>query len=354
MDNDKTPLLKVDRLRVYFGERKNLHRAVDGISFDITRGEVFGLVGESGCGKTTTGRAIMGIYPATAGDVYFKGRRISAGIKVYADSIKSARRVINCVSSRARDVISDSITINKKRIREAEKDGRGARVSLVSKIQMIFQDPTSSLDPRMTVGEIVAEGLVIKGERDREKINSRVYEVLELVGLSKEHAGRYPHEFSGGQKQRIGIARAIIMEPELIIADEPVSALDVSVQAQVINLLSDLRDSLNLTVLFIAHDLSVVKYFSDRIGVMYGGRIVELARAEELFKNPLHPYTRALLSAIPIPNPRLEKKRKRILYECDVAETLADARMREISPSHFVLCDEGEFKKYRGGISCEN
>jgi ABC-type oligopeptide transport system ATPase subunit len=214
---------------------------------------------------------------------------------------------------------------------------------------MIFQDPIASLDPRMTVKEIISEGLVIQGERDKKVIEEKVYEMLELVGLVREHASRYPHEFSGGQRQRIGVARAIIMNPDLIIADEPVSALDVSVQAQVINLLNELREKFGLTILFIAHDLSVVKYFSDRIGVMYFGKMVELADSDELFKNPMHPYTKSLLSAIPLPDPVYEKQRTRITYN-PLAEHdySTDApTFREVTPGHFVYCNDAEEQKYK-------
>ncbi|MBR5004867.1 MAG: ATP-binding cassette domain-containing protein [Erysipelotrichaceae bacterium] len=223
---------------------------------------------------------------------------------------------------------------------------------LVTQIQMIFQDPIASLDPRMTVRDIIAEGLVIKGVTDKDYINEKVYEILDLVGLVPEHADRYPHEFSGGQRQRIGIARAVIMQPEMIIADEPISALDVSIQAQVINLLNDLRERLGLTILFIAHDLSVVKYFSDRIGVMYFGKMVELADSDELFKNPLHPYTKSLLSAIPLPDPVYEKQRVRIHYNPIVEHdySVDTPSFREITPGHFVYCNDAEEKKYKQSV----
>jgi ABC-type oligopeptide transport system ATPase subunit len=220
---------------------------------------------------------------------------------------------------------------------------------LMNKMQMIFQDPIASLDPRMTVKEIIAEGLRIRGEKNESEINDRVYEVLKLVGLVPEHATRYPHEFSGGQRQRIGVARALIMEPELIIADEPISALDVSIQAQVINLLNDLREKLGLTILFIAHDLSVVKYFCDRIAVMYFGQMVELTTSDELFKNPLHPYTRSLLSAIPVPDPLFEKKRQRITYNPITEHDYSSEKptLKEITPGHFVYCNSAELEKYK-------
>lgn len=233
-----------------------------------------------------------------------------------------------------------------------EKIRLAKKSSIMNDIQMIFQDPIASLDPRMTVREIIAEGLIIRGIKDKQYIDEQVYRVLDLVGLRPEHAGRYPHEFSGGQRQRIGIARAIILRPELIIADEPISALDVSIQAQVINLLNDLRKRLSLTILFIAHDLSVVKYFSDRIGVMYFGKLVELAPSDELFAHPLHPYTRSLLSAIPLPDPAYEKMRKRIVYN-PLAEhdySVDKPVMREVEPGHFVYCNEAEFDRYRSQI----
>lgn len=293
MSGKQEVLLQVDHLCQYFGD----NRAVDDVSFEIYRGEVFGLVGESGCGKTTTGRCIIGLYPITSGNILFDGRPIVPG-------------------------------------RPGREKG----------IQMIFQDPMASLDPRMTVREIIGEGLIIGGLRDRGELERKVSEILEMVGLRPEYADRYPHEFSGGQRQRIGIARAIIMNPELLIADEPISALDVSIQAQVMNLLSDLRKRMKLTVLFIAHDLSVVKYFSDRIGVMYMGRLVELAPSKELFEHPLHPYTKSLLSAIPLPDPRSERRRVRMLYDPVRAHDYSQDQpcLREISPGHLVYCNSAE------------
>ncbi len=215
-------------------------------------------------------------------------------------------------------------------------------------MQMIFQDPIASINPRMTVKEIVAEGLKIAGEKDDKIITEKVNQALVTVGLRAEHANRYPHEFSGGQRQRIGIARALIVNPEFIIADEPISALDVSIQAQVINLMNDLKENLNLTILFIAHDLSVVKYFSDRIGVMYYGKMVELATTEELFKNPLHPYTKSLLSAVPLPDPYLEKRRKRIMYDPKVHDYENNPpSFHEINEGHFILANDEELEQYK-------
>ena len=372
--------------------RKDL-KAVDDVSFEIKKGEAFGLVGESGCGKTTTGRSIIKLYNITSGNVYFKGQRIGAGTRAYKDAIKKAKKdlkeakiskeecdtIIADNKALIRDAKLDTKAVDKKyaeslieslKAEYAEKinaaDGDLARIEalkkdlnsrcraakkarLITRIQMIFQDPIASLDPRMTVRDIIAEGLVIHGMTDKELINQKVYDILETVGLVREHADRYPHEFSGGQRQRIGIARAVVMEPEMIIADEPISALDVSIQAQVINLLNDLRDSMGLTIMFIAHDLSVVKYFSDRIGVMYFGKMVELADSDELFKNPLHPYTKSLLSAIPLPDPVYEKQRTRITYN-PLAEhdySVNQPSFREITPGHFVYCNDAEEEKYR-------
>ena len=393
--SNQEPLLRVEHLCQYFGPTK----AVDDVSFDIKKGEVFGLVGESGCGKTTTGRSIIKLYDITSGSIYFKGQRICAGTKSYKDEIVLQRQLIAKLRKEAPADAQERIANANARIQElrqqicrasfdhkysdreyakklcndldaqysaklANADPEQAkelkkqwasqrRVAqksrLITKIQMIFQDPIASLNPRMTVKEIISEGLVINGIKDKAYINEKVYEILELVGLVREHAGRYPHEFSGGQRQRIGIARAVIMEPELLIADEPISALDVSIQAQVINLLNELREKLGLTILFIAHDLSVVKYFSDRIGVMYYGHMVELADSEELFAHPLHPYTKSLLSAIPLPDPRSEKNRVRTHYNALAAHdySVEQPTLREILPGHFVRCNTAEEEAYK-------
>ena len=413
-------LLKVDHLCQYFRLGRKDLKAVDDVSFEIHKGESFGLVGESGCGKTTTGRSIIKLYDITSGNVYFKGQRIGAGTRSYTDAIAKARtdaskkikalraeknadatrraeiqaeikkineelgEIVDENRALIKDAKSNNKEVDKKyvesqlkaleeeyaqKFQAAESVGDKERLvalrkeyanrcrvakksKLITQIQMIFQDPIASLDPRMTVRDIIAEGLVINGITDKDYINEKVYEILETVGLVREHADRYPHEFSGGQRQRIGIARAVIMQPEMIIADEPISALDVSIQAQVINLLNDLRERLGLTILFIAHDLSVVKYFSDRIGVMYFGKMVELADSDELFKNPLHPYTKSLLSAIPLPDPVYEKQRTRIHYN-PIAEhdySVSTPSFREITPGHFVYCNDAEEEKYKQQI----
>ncbi|MBQ6052376.1 MAG: ABC transporter ATP-binding protein [Clostridia bacterium] len=361
--NDDNVLLRVENLSQHFGELK----AVDNVSFDIKKGEVFGLVGESGCGKTTTGRSIIKLYNITSGSIYFKGQRIGAGTLSYKNAIKDAKKKFKdevaelknsddpdkaAVIAEKKAELGKLISDMRKQIASAKYDNSHVDKDLITQIQMIFQDPIASLDPRMTVREIISEGLVIKGMKDKKQIDEMVYDVLETVGLVREHAGRYPHEFSGGQRQRIGVARSVIMKPELIIADEPVSALDVSIQAQVINLLNDLRHDLGITILFVAHDLSVVKYFSDRIGVMYFGKLVELADSDELFKHPLHPYTRSLLSAIPLPDPDYEKNRKRITYVPlrDHDYSVEQPTFREVSPNHFVLCSDSEEEKYRSII----
>ena len=289
------------------GRKKITVKAVDDVSFSIRPSETFGLVGESGCGKTTTGRTIIRLYDPASGQVFFNGREISGRM-----------------TGELRRYLTDNIA-------------------------MIFQDPIESLNPRMTIEEIIGEGLRVRGVKDKQEIRRRVNEMLCKVGLTQEHATRYPHEFSGGQRQRIGIARAMITKPKLIIADEPVSALDVSIQAQVINLLNDLKEEMGLTVLFIAHNLSVVKYFSDRIGVMYFGKLVEVARGDDLYKKPLHPYTRSLLSAIPEPNPFTERVRQRIDYDPKTAHDYSreTPRMVEIEPEHFVYCSPSEEAAYK-------
>lgn len=314
---DRKVLLEVRNMKKYFKVGHNaILKAVDDISFKIHEGETLGLVGESGCGKSTTGRTIIRLYDATDGEVIYDGM--------------------------------DVHTLNRTQLKDFTRHA-----------QMIFQDPYASLNPRMTVGDIVGEGIDIHGiykSKDRQK---RIYELLELVGLNKEHASRFPHEFSGGQRQRIGIARSLAIEPKFIVCDEPISALDVSIQAQVVNLLIDLQQKLGLTYLFIAHDLSMVKHISDRIAVMYLGAIVELASSEDLYEEPLHPYTKALLSAVPIPDPTIERERQRIILEgdvpspinppggckfqarCELCQDICREKrpeLREVRPEHFVAC----------------
>ena len=352
----KQVLLSVRNLQQYFKLGKRELKAVDNVSFDIYKGEVFGLVGESGCGKTTTGRSIIRLYDITGGSVYYKGERICAGTRTYKDAIKKARLDLK-EGKISKEECDEIVAKNRKEIKEAVADHNKwtrtkGKNQLTNEIQMIFQDPIASLDPRMTVRDIIAEGLIIRGIKDKDYIDKQVYKILETVGLVQEHASRYPHEFSGGQRQRIGIARAVIMNPELIIADEPISALDVSIQAQVINLLNELSQKMGLTIMFIAHDLAVVKYFSTRIAVMYFGKIVELGTSDELFAHPFHPYTRSLLSAIPLPDPITEKNRKRIVYNpvLDHNYSKEGPTMREVSPGHFVLCNTEEFERYQKEI----
>ena len=335
-------ILRVEGLRQYFRDDKKWIKAVDDVSFSVKKGEIVGIVGESGCGKTTTARSIIKLYKPTGGKVWFNGELISAGAW-------DERMALEKAKSEKSDKQRISEAKEKYRKAEALSKELNKKYPSVTEIQMIFQDPMASLNPRMTIKEIIAEGLRIHGEKDEEVIRSKVYDVLKKVGLLPDHANRYPHEFSGGQRQRIGIARAIIMQPKVIIADEPVSALDVSIQAQVINLLGQLRDEMGLTILFIAHDLSVVKYFSDRIGVMYFGHMVEMAESEELFAHPLHGYTKALLSAIPLPDPYTEKRRRRIFYERPTytPEEEEKFELREIYPGHFVRCTEAEEKDMR-------
>ena len=333
--SDKEVILKVKDLVMYFPIKRGVFQrvvghvhAVDGISFDIKKGETLGLVGESGCGKSTTGRTILQLYRATSGEITFEGEDL---IKAKGEKLRLMRR----------------------------------------RMQMIFQDPYASLNPRMTVEDIVGEPLIVHDIARGDEIRKRVQELLDLVRLNPAYIDRYPHEFSGGQRQRIGVARALALNPDMIVCDEPISALDVSVQAQVVNLLEDLQEKLNLTYLFIAHDLSMVRHISDRVAVMYLGIFAELADRDELYSYPLHPYTNALLSAVPIPDPVIEEKRKRVILEgdvpspinppsgcrfrtrCPLAETMcAESRpeWREVKKRHYVAChlvreiNPGEFK----------
>lgn len=321
--NNNHVLLRVEDLKMHFPIYRGVFqrqvgavRAVDGVSFDVKRGETLGLVGESGCGKSTTGRAILQLYKPTAGNVYFEGRNL---VKLKGEEMRQMRR----------------------------------------RMQMIFQDPYASLNPRMTIRKIVGEPLEVHNVANAKEVQERVDHLLELVKLSPSFADRYPHEFSGGQRQRIGIARALALQPSFIICDEPISALDVSIQAQVVNLLEELQEQFNLTYLFIAHDLSMVRHISKRVAVMYLGVIVELAERDEIYLHPLHPYTQALLSAVPIPDPVADTKRKRVILEgdvpspvnppsgcrfrtrCPIAEAIcAEQRpeLREVKPDHFVAC----------------
>ncbi len=322
--SQENPLVKVDHLvkhfpitrGIVFQKQVGAVHAVDDVSFEIFKGETLGLVGESGCGKSTTGRTLLQLYRPTSGQVYFEGKDL---VKLKGEDLRRMRR----------------------------------------RMTMIFQDPYASLNPRMTVEEIISEPLIVHGILPKNQLRDKVKELLNLVGLSSRLVDRYPHEFSGGQRQRIGVARAIALEPSLIVCDEPISALDVSIQAQVVNLLEDLQEKLGLTYLFIAHDLSMVRHISNRVAVMYLGIIVELANRSELYSNPLHPYTQALLSAVPIPDPFIEERRQRIILEgdvpspvnppsgcrfrtrCPLAGTICaeeKPEFREVLPGHFVAC----------------
>ncbi|MCB0087054.1 MAG: dipeptide ABC transporter ATP-binding protein [Caldilineaceae bacterium] len=318
--NGKGKLLEVNNLKMHFPITKGIVfqrqvgaiKAVDGVSFDLFSGETLGLVGESGCGKSTTGRAILQLYRPTDGQVVFEGKDL---VQTKGEELRRMRR----------------------------------------RMQMIFQDPYASLNPRMTVGSIVGEPLDVHGiGSSRKERQERVQELLKIVGLNPYFVNRYPHEFSGGQRQRIGVARALAVNPSFIVADEPISALDVSIQAQVINLMEDLQEELGLTYLFIAHDLSVVRHISDRIAVMYLGKIVELADRDELYRNPMHPYTQALLSAVPIPDPKIENQRKRIILEGDVpspANPPKGCNFCTRCPRVMDICREQEpvFKDYGDG-----
>lgn len=307
MKDNQEPILVVKDLKQHFKiNRHFIVKAVDGISFDIKPGETYGLVGESGSGKSTTGRSIIRLYKPTSGQIIFNGEDISG-------------------------------KMNSKALKE-----------LRTNMQMIFQDPMACLNPRKKVLDIIAQGLDIhKAYSSIEERNEKVYEMLELVGLSREHASRYPHQFSGGQRQRVGIARALIMNPDLIIADEAISALDVSIQAQVVNLMKKIQKETNIAYLFIAHDLSMVKYISDRIGVLHLGHLVETGTSEEIFTNPLHPYTKSLLSAIPHPNPKVEKARTSLSYNYKESGLDYEAgTQHKVSETHYVLGTDEDFERF--------
>lgn len=303
----KRKLVEVKGLKCYFGSSsKQVVKAVDDISFEIFEGETFGLVGESGSGKSTTGRSILRLNDATDGQILFDGKEIPTKTKDLKDFRKQA--------------------------------------------QMIFQDPYASLNGRMKVRDIIAEGMDIHGiVKTRAERDAKVNELLKMVGLNSEHANRYPHEFSGGQRQRIGIARALAVNPRFIVCDEPISALDVSIQAQIVNLLKKLQKEQQLTYLFIAHDLSMVKYISDRIAVMYQGKIVELGTADAVYHQPFHPYTKSLLSAIPLPDPQYERNRKRVIYQPTVQNEPEE--MLEITPGHFVLTTKEQAEIWKNSLS---
>lgn len=304
--DERKKILEVKNLKQYFKSGSNTVKAVDDVSFHIYEGETFGLVGESGSGKTTTGRSILKLYEPTSGEIIFEGKNIH--------DLKKRKDLL----SFRRDA------------------------------QMIFQDPYASLNPRMTVEDIIGEGLDIHGlVKNKAERRKRVEELLETVGLNKKHASRFPHEFSGGQRQRIGIARALAVEPKFVVADEPISALDVSIQAQVVNLMKELQEKQGLTYLFIAHDLSMVKFISDRIGVMRFGKLLEVGPADDVYNNPLHPYTQSLISAVPIPDPEIEKNRQRIDYDGHLENDGQERTLHEVVPGRFVRCTDEEVEHYR-------
>ena len=366
---DQKILLSVRHLKQFFffgkGAKRQKLKAVSNVSFDLKEGECLGIVGESGCGKTTTGRSIIRLYDITSGSIYYRGVRISGGTRWNRKEIKWTRirgkQKLKQLSAstdadeikQIKDTLHYTKVEQKAKIRQIKFDNTHVSRKLLNEIQMIFQDPVDSLDPRMTVEDIIQEGLRIQGFHNKAENHKKVVQMLETVGLVEEHASRYPHEFSGGQKQRIGIARALIMNPKLLICDEPISALDVSIRAQIINLLNDLKRELNLSIIFIAHDLSVVKYFCDSIVVMYFGKVVEKAPSDELFKNPMHPYTRSLLSAIPKPNPRSERTRVRIPYDPAKTHHYENGdlpQLRELTKDHFVYCNQEEFERYQAEL----
>ncbi len=450
MSDHRETILKVQGLKQYFksgfGKNKIVVKAVDDVSFEIKKGEVFSLVGESGCGKTTTGRTIIKLYKSSGGEVFFHDTRILSDVKeakrAYKETTKNLKQELelgnidtssyqakileakqtlkkakqdynfeNIIDENGKKAIKDIKSFDQyqdiiakyeNRIKDAQEriislttqleqldakdddqkesfktlstqlketkkelslsklrqkqDISNLKYQLVHKnkllmrkMQMIFQDPIASLNPRMTVKEIIAEGLRINGYKNEEIIDQRVKEALETVGLVAEHASRYPHEFSGGQRQRIGIARSLVVEPSFIIADEPISALDVSIRAHIINLLNELRENKGITILFIAHDLSVVKYFSDRLAVMYFGKIVEIGDKEKIFNHPMHPYTLSLLDSIPLPDPLYEQRRqasKRYIPQTAHDYSKELPTLREIEPDHFVLCNTEEYNQY--------